>query len=206
MAVAAGAIGAVSAFDRGVDVWVQNHRSSSSDNAARIFRHGGQPEVVFAVPAGMFAAGAIGHAKTLERSAARVFVSVGVAGVATTALKELAGRVRPSDATNQYLFRPFTRHDSFPSGHTTVAFAFAASLGEEIHRPWAAALLYAGAAGTGWSRLNDHEHWLSDVLAGAAVGVTAAKLIEGRWRLFGLGPPRFLVGAGGARIEWRGAL
>jgi membrane-associated phospholipid phosphatase len=204
----------VSAFDRGVDVWAQNHRSSSSDNVARVFRHGGQPEIVFAVPAGMFVAGAIGHHARLERSAGRVLLSVVAAGVATTALKELAGRVRPSDATNQYLFRPFTHHDSFPSGHTTVAFAFAASLGEEIHRPWASALLYAGAAGTGWSRLNDHRHWLSDVLAGAAVGITAAQVIERRWRLFGLGPPRFLVtagggggggGAGGARIEWQAA-
>jgi membrane-associated phospholipid phosphatase len=192
-------------FDRGVDAWVQNHRSSRSDDFARAFRHQGQPEVVFAVPAVMFAAGLIGHNKNLERSAARVFASVVAAGVTTTGIKVGTGRVRPLDATNQYLFRPFTHHDSFPSGHTTVAFAFAASLGMEIHRPWASALLYAGAAGTGWSRLNDHAHWLSDVLAGAAVGVTAATVIEGRWRVFGLGPPRLLVGPGGARMEWRAA-
>lgn len=195
----------MSAFDRGVDAWVQNHRSAGSNDFARAFRHGGQPEIVFAVPAGMFATGLIAHNKSLERSAARVIVSVVAAGVTTVGIKELAGRVRPIDATNQYLFRPFTHNDAFPSGHTTVAFAFAASLSDEIHRPWASALLYAGAAGTGWSRLNDHEHWLSDVLAGAAVGITAAKVIAGRWRVFGLRPPRLLVEPSGARVEWRAA-
>jgi membrane-associated phospholipid phosphatase len=205
VAIVAGTIGAVSAFDRGVDVWVQDHRSTGSNDFARAFRHGGQPEVVFGVPAGMLATGLIAHNKRLERSAARVLASVVAAGVATVAIKELVGRVRPIDATNQYLFRPFTHNDAFPSGHTTVAFAFAASLGEEIHRPWARVLLYAGAAGTGWSRLNDHEHWLTDVLAGAAVGVTAANVIERRWRVFGLRPPRLLVGPNGARMEWRTA-
>lgn len=195
VAIVAGTIGAVSAFDRGVDVWIQHHRSSSSDDLAKVLRHGGQPEVVFGVPAGMLAAGLIGGSKDLERRAGRVFVSVVVAGLATAAIKEGVGRVRPDSATNQYLFRPFTHHDSFPSGHTTVAFAFATSLGEEIHRPWASALLYAGAAGTGWSRLNDHHHWLSDVLAGATVGFVAGKIVEAH-------PPRILAGPGGARLEW----
>ena len=84
-------------------------------------------------------------------------------------------------------------------GGSALYFALAASLAEEIHRPWATALLYAGAGGTAWSRLNDHKHWLSDVLAGATVGITAAKVITGRWRIFGLGAPRFLH----AGLEWR---
>lgn len=203
IAIVAGTIGAVSVFDRGVDVWIQEHRSARGDDVARAFRHGGQPEVVFAMPAAMFAAGLLGHNKNLERSAARVFVSVVAAGGVTAAIKEVVGRVRPIAVTDQYLFRPFSHNDAFPSGHTTVAFAFAASLSDEIHRPLVSALLYAGATGTGWSRLNDHEHWLSDVLAGAAVGITAAKVIAGRWRVFGLAPPRLLFAPSDTRIEWR---
>ncbi|HLZ44130.1 MAG TPA: phosphatase PAP2 family protein [Gemmatimonadales bacterium] len=205
VAVATGLLVVTSAVDYDVKDWIQTHRSSGADAAARVFRHGGQPEVVFAVPAGMFVAGLIGHDKKLERGALRVIASVGAAGLTTVAIKEVVGRVRPISATNQYEFRPFTQDESFPSGHTTVAFAFAAALGDEIHRPWASALLYAGATGTAWSRLNDNEHWLSDVLAGAAVGITAAKIVDGRWRLFGLRPPRFLVEPQErrARVEWR---
>ena len=134
-----------------------------------------------------------------------MLASVVTAGLTTVTIKRIVGRFRPDGTSDQYVFRPFSDHDAFPSGHTTVAFALAASLAEEIHRPWATAVLYAGATGTAWSRLNDHEHWLSDVLGGAAVGITAAKAIKGRWRIFGLGPPRFLVDPTGARLEWRAA-
>src|SRR3989441_2204747 len=170
-----------------------------------VFRHGGQPEVVFGVAGGILAAGVVSGRPDLLRRGGRVLGSVVVAGLTTAAIKVIAGRVRPDATSDQYLFRPFTQNDAFPSGHATMAFALATSLAEEIHRPWATALLYAGATGTAWSRLNDHLHWLSDVLAGATVGITAAKVIEGRWRIFGLGPPRFLVDPAGARLEWRAA-
>lgn len=205
MAIAAGVIGSVSAFDRSVDTWIQDRRSSHSDALARAFRNGGQPEVVFGVPAALLTAGLISGHKDLQRSGVRVLASVVLAGVITTGGKVVTGRLRPDESTTQYAFKPFTHYESFPSGHATVAFALATSLADEIRRPWASALLYAGATGTAWSRLNDHRHWLSDVLAGATVGITASNFIEGRWRFFGLGPPRFLVSPNGARLEWRAA-
>ena len=202
-AIVAGAVGLASTADRGVDDWVQDRRSSGSNRVARVFRNGGEPEVVFGVPGALLVTGVISRRPGLRRSGGRVFASVVTAGLTTGLLKGLAGRVRPIDTHDQYLFRPFSSHDAFPSGHSTMAFALATSLSAEIHRPWATALLYAGATGTAWSRLNDHRHWLSDVLAGAAVGITAGNVIEGRWRIFGLGPPHFLVNPDGARIEWR---
>ena len=198
-------MGVASVFDRGVDDWAQDHRSSRSDRVARAFRNGGQPEVVFGVPAALVAAGIISGHKDLERRGVRVLASVVLAGVITGGSKVVTGRLRPDESGTQYSFKPFTHHDSFPSGHATMSFALATSLAAEIRRPWASALLFAGATGTAWSRLNDHRHWLSDVLAGATLGVTAANFIEGRWRLFGLGPPRFLVDPAGARLEWRAA-
>ena len=202
-AIAVGAVGLVSTFDHGVDGWLQDRRSTHSDAIARMFRHGGQPEIVFGVAGGILAAGVVSGRPDLRRRGGRVLGSVVVAGLTTAAIKVIAGRVRPDTTSDQYLFRPFTQNDAFPSGHATMAFALSTSLAEEIHRPWATALLYAGATGTAWSRLNAHVHWLSDVLAGATVGITAAKVIEGRWRIFGLDPPRFLVDPTGARLEWR---
>jgi membrane-associated phospholipid phosphatase len=202
-ALTVGAIGSASLFDRSVNDWIQAHRSSRSDAVARAFRHGGQPEVFLTVSGGMIAAGFIAHNPELRRRGARVLVSVGVAGVSGVALKKAFGRVRPESTRDPYLFRPWSANESFPSGHTTVAFAFAASLADEIHNRWVTAALYAGAAGTGWSRMNDHRHWLSDVLGGAALGITAAKLVEGRWQVFGLHPPAFLVGPRGElRLQW----
>src|SRR6266550_363782 len=198
-----GVIGVASVADRGVDGWIQDQRSSQSDAVARGFRNGGQPEVVFGVAGGIVVAGVISGRPSLRRSGVRVLSSVVVAGVTTAVFKRGMGRLRPSETTDPYVFKPFTQHDAFPSGHSTLAFALATSLGEEVHNRWVTAALYAGATGTAWSRLNDHRHWLSDVMAGAAVGITAAKVMEGRWRVFGLGPPLFLIDPRGARVEWR---
>ena len=202
-AAVVGVIGVASLADRGLDRWVQDQRSSRSDAIARAFRNGGEPAVAFGIPVSIVVAGVVSGRPSVSRSGLRVLSSVVVAGVMTAAIKRVAGRLRPSSTTDPYVFKPFTHNDAFPSGHTTVAFALASSLGEEIHNRWVSAALYAGATGTAWSRLNDQHHWLSDVMAGAAVGITTAKVMEGRWRVFGLGPPRFLVDRHGAQLEWR---
>jgi membrane-associated phospholipid phosphatase len=191
-----GVIGAAALADRGLNGWIQDHRSSGSDAVARVFRNGGQPEVVFGVGGGILVAGVISGRPALRRRGGRVLASLAVAGLTSTAIKRLTGRLRPATTNDPFLFKPFSDHDSFPSGHATMAFALATSLSKEIHNRWATAALYTFATGTAWSRMNDRRHWLSDVLAGAAVGFTAAKIIEKH-------PPRFLVDPDGARLEWR---
>jgi membrane-associated phospholipid phosphatase len=190
-----GAIGVAALADRGLNAWIQDHRSSGSDAMARVFRNGGQPVVVFGISGGILVAGVVGRSPALRRSGGRVLASVVVAGLTTSAVKRIAGRLRPAATNDPFLFKPFSNHDSFPSGHATLAFALATSLSREIKNRWASAALYTFATGTAWSRMNDRRHWLSDVLAGATVGFTAARIIERH-------PPRFLVGPAGARLEW----
>ena len=68
---------------------------------------------------------------------------------------------------------------SFPSGHTSNAFAFATSAAMVAHMRgyksepyiWAAGLTLA--AGTGYLRMAADRHYLTDVLAGASIGVSA---------------------------------
>jgi membrane-associated phospholipid phosphatase len=84
-----------------------------------------------------------------------------------------------------------------------MAFALAAALADDIHRPWATVGLYTLATGVGWSRINDNKHWLSDVAGGALIGITSAKLMNGRWRIFGLRPPGVLLGPSHAAVAWR---
>lgn len=58
---------------------------------------------------------------------------------------------------------------SFPSGHTTTAFAFASVVGMEHDRVFGIAA-YTLAAIVGLSRINDNAHYLHDVTAGATIG------------------------------------
>jgi membrane-associated phospholipid phosphatase len=63
-------------------------------------------------------------------------------------------------------------------------------------------LLFTLASGTAFSRINDNRHWLSDAGVGALLGVTMAKLASGRWQMFGLRPPGFLLTPRGAAVGW----
>lgn len=60
--------------------------------------------------------------------------------------------------------------NSFPSGHTTSAFAFASAVGAIHGWKWGTPA-YLLAAVVGFSRINDNAHYLHDVLGGAAIGM-----------------------------------
>ncbi|MGH7651184.1 MAG: phosphatase PAP2 family protein [Gemmatimonadaceae bacterium] len=97
--------------------------------------------------------------------------------------KGLTGRARPfatADTTaHDFKFGGgFGNADrqSFPSGHTTAAFAAAAAVTSEAERGWpghfwlVAPVMYGGASLVGLSRMYHDKHWASDVVLGAAVG------------------------------------
>jgi len=67
---------------------------------------------------------------------------------------------------------PFTnKYKSFPSGHTTTAFAIASVLANGYKdKLWIVLSSYSVATLVGVSRLYEGRHWASDVLAGAALG------------------------------------
>lgn len=188
-----GAVALVSPLDEPVRDQIQDHRSSGADDASRLFRHFGQPEVYATVALGTVAAGLISGNDRLARAGGRITGSLLLAGSVSSALKVAVGRRRPFKGEEQYHFRPLTSANSWPSGHTTTAFALAASVSDEVRSTPVTIGLYTLAGLTGWSRMNDNKHWLTDVLAGAAVGITSAKLMNGRLRVLGVGAPRFLL-------------
>ena len=199
-----GVVGIAMAFDEPYRRYDQSHGSTAADDAAKVFRRMGQPEVFATVGLGVLGAGLVSGDDGLTRAGARITTSLAIAGGALTVLKAAIGRRRPLDTRNAFSFHPFSGNDAFPSGHTTMAFALAASVSDEVHSPVASVLLYTAATGTAWSRTNDNKHWLSDVVAGAALGITSAKLVNGRWRIFGLRPPAFLLAPGQAALRWNG--
>lgn len=67
------------------------------------------------------------------------------------------------------------RRNSFPSGHTGMAFVGAELVRAEYGWGYGAAA-YAVAATTGFLRMYNDRHWLSDVVVGAAAGVLSARI------------------------------
>jgi membrane-associated phospholipid phosphatase len=101
-------------------------------------------------------------------------------------LKVILGRARPytsldTNPSNFAFMRGLksTDFESFPSGHSTSAFAAAAAVSAETSEWWPETrwilgpILYGGAAMVGLSRMYDDKHWASDVVMGAAIGTFA---------------------------------
>lgn len=105
-------------------------------------------------------------------------------------LKGVLGRGRPyvSHDTTPRDFdwgRGFKSADwrSFPSGHSTTAFAAASAVTEEAALWWPRSrwiigpMLYGGATLVGVSRMYNNKHWASDVALGALIGTFSGKKV-----------------------------
>jgi membrane-associated phospholipid phosphatase len=203
----------LSVLDQPTQDWVQSHRTEGSDDAAGIFRHEGEPIWWGGITVGLTAAGLIIGDADVTRAGGRAMTSVAASALLSTGIKHLLGRSRPAEGVGAFEFHPLNSYKdsngvelrlSMPSGHTTAAFAVATSLADDIGSPVADVLLYALATGTGWSRMNDDRHWLTDTAFGAILGITTAKVVNGRWRIFSLRPPAFLVGEEGTvALSWQ---
>ncbi|MEE9440285.1 MAG: phosphatase PAP2 family protein [Saprospiraceae bacterium] len=91
-----------------------------------------------------------------------------IGGLTTHALKIGFNKTRPSGGGH-----------SFPSGHTSFAFANAGVLYHE-YKDTSPLLAYSGfgfATATGGLRMANNRHWLSDVLLGAGIGILSAHII-----------------------------
>ncbi len=97
-----------------------------------------------------------------------LFISNLISSTITHGLKRITQKTRPNGSPN-----------SFPSGHTTLAFTNAAVLYNEFEdsSPILAYSGYAFATTTGAFRMINNKHWLSDVLVGAGVGILATELV-----------------------------
>jgi membrane-associated phospholipid phosphatase len=111
----------------------------------------------------------------------RVARAAAVTSLVTRALKIYVGRARPSAWDTGRRFQPVqleSRYNSFPSGHTALAFALAQAIDDEIDSRPAEFGLYTLSALVGWSRVRQDKHWASDVAAGAITGIVVTRMLR----------------------------
>jgi membrane-associated phospholipid phosphatase len=114
------------------------------------------------------------RACVIMRAALFFFGCIAGSGIAAQAVKHLVGRLRPrflAEAGAFDVFGPTLRRgaDSFPSGHTTSAFAAAMAIGLCAPRLRVPVFVFAGVIAL--SRITTGNHFPSDVIAGAALGM-----------------------------------
>jgi membrane-associated phospholipid phosphatase len=141
-----------------------------------------------ALPAAALFAGTFGYAELIDdqrgRKEAGSMLESAVLSVGTAyLLKFAAGRQRPDQTGNPN--RWWAGGSSFPSVHATAAFAIGSVLaesGNDEYR-WIRRVLGYGVAGfTVYERLDHNAHWLSDTVAGAALGNATARFVMNRHR------------------------
>jgi membrane-associated phospholipid phosphatase len=107
-------------------------------------------------------------ARFLVSTAAANAIMAGIVNIT----KNAVGEMRPDNSSA----------NSFPSGHTATAFVAATILHKEYgltRSPWFSVAGYACATATGVMRVFNNRHWVSDVVAGAGVGILSTEL--GYW-------------------------
>ena len=143
--------------------------------------------------AGLWATGKLSGNRNWQLIGLRTVEAVVLAGSSAGVLKGISGRARPDEAPT--LPRSFvmgrgvgdrSEFQSFPSGHATAAFAFAAAVNAEWarlapQRPrWVAQALWGIATLSAASRVYRDRHWMSDVIVGSAIGVVGGRAVV-RW-------------------------
>ena len=152
------------------------HPADSSTNARlsgptlnKLFAPGatlGQSYTLLPVAATIYAIGRIKDEPKVSHMGSDLIQSVVIAELITQSLKYSVRRERPDGSGR----------NSFPSGHAADTMAFATAL--ERHFDWRLWLpAYTIASYVAISRLHDNVHYLSDVMAGSAVGIIAGRTV-----------------------------
>ncbi|AEV99329.1 hypothetical protein A4D02_34000 [Niastella koreensis] len=130
-----------------------------------------------AVPAAILVAGLIDNNSSTIKKGLYLAESAAASTFITFGMKYAFQRSRPYLVTPGLTKVSGGGGPSFPSGHTSVAFATATSLTLAYPKWYVAVPAYAWAASVGYSRMYLGVHYPSDVLAGAVIGAGSAWLM-----------------------------
>lgn len=177
---------------------VRNHNSSLRNTSKFITEFGGTYEGY--ILAGLGAYGFIFNNKKMQTTTLLAVQSYITGAAVSGVVKFLTGRLRPYIINAKTLeaeptfYGPFKiirnpdgskANNSFPSGHTTVAFAAATVYALEYKsKPIVPIFAYTAATLVGISRITENKHWLTDVVAGAALGYLSGRLVVNNYHRY----------------------
>ncbi|MFO7894084.1 MAG: phosphatase PAP2 family protein [Longimicrobiales bacterium] len=201
---AAGVLAVVTTVDDDVEHFAETHQGPVGDGWFGTLEPFGE-QYSIALVVGVYGAGWLLDRPVWRRTAVEATASsVVAAGIVTPTLKLVFGRARPRKELGPYEFDPFSGDYSFPSGHTTQAFAVASVIAAESDALVVDLLAYGVAVSVGAARIYHDAHFLSDVLAGAAIGTVVGRgMVRGGRELVGSAEPFVGASDGGLQLGVR---
>jgi membrane-associated phospholipid phosphatase len=167
-----------------VDGTFENEKWNTASKCTDVF---GEEYFILPSLALTYTIGAVGEDCRLKNMSLAALQSFVYAEVASSGLKVLTCRLRPSEVNSQQSminsqqpttngqtwlgpFKSF-KSTSFPSGHAMRSFALATTVaGFYPEKKWVGLVSYSLATMTSLGRVVSKEHWASDVIVGAALG------------------------------------
>lgn len=180
-ALLAGITGGLYAYDQEIQDWVQDNRNNHTNKIAEYTKPFGDGRYTLPPLGALYLYGYFMKDKKIRKTSLESLESFIITGIFTQTIKFLGHRHRPgSDASQNDWDGPgfSSSHLSFPSGHSSSAFAIATVIASEYKsNPFIPVFAYSLAALSALSRVNDNAHWASDVFVGSAIGFFTAKAV-----------------------------
>jgi len=168
------------AADGDIHLWSQNNQSPLSRDFFEFITHFGDGYVLLGLMTALYATGEVFQQNSLRKTALLSLESWLISGAVVGGLKFVSGRARPYTGESSHSFHPFStksRFNSFPSGHSSSAFAVATVIAKQSEEAYVDIFAYTIASLVALSRNSVNKHWPSDILIGSAIGYFVAEKI-----------------------------
>ncbi len=167
-------------LDKDIRKVIRSNQSNTLDDITKAGKYYGQVVPAASLSAGLYAAGLIFNNRSLSLTGRLLGESLLYAGTINLLLKILFSRSRPYNNKGNTDFGNYgfdNAYYSLPSGHSTVAFTISTVLAERIHNIYATIGLYSLATLTTYQRIYSDNHWFSDTVIGAAIGIVISRAV-----------------------------
>jgi hypothetical protein len=163
------------------DIADKNH-NNVSDKILSIGEFYGSAKGLTIIPAGFYLTGLLLNNEEIRRTGRILIESLLISGTIVQVIKILTSRARPYMGKGSYSFDPIKTNNnfnSFPSGHSVIAFTISSVLSERFNNIYASIGLYSLSSLTAYQRVYSNNHWFSDTFLAAVIGIVIGNSIAG---------------------------
>jgi hypothetical protein len=165
--------------------WYQNDvRSAGTDGVAKFVKNFGEGSYMIPGAISLMVAGELLDqyplAGELGNYGERITRAYIVGAVPFLALQYGLGAARPDwGIPNASQWRPFQNsYGVSASGHAFISSIPFLTAADMVDDPWLKGVFYLGSTFTGWSRINDDAHYLSEVILGWTMGYLSVRAVN----------------------------
>lgn len=167
--------------DSSIHDWIADSHHPALTSISRFFSGIGHPLSLIGTISVGYLAGELADSSSIRQTFLLSAESLLITELIVQAGKISLGRARPYTLEGSSSFHPFTLKgdwQSFPSGHSSAAWALATTLSSRTGKHYLRVLFYSLATGVSLSRLVLDKHFASDVVASSLLGYYIGRKIS----------------------------